>query len=139
MGQAVLQPGLQGVPEVAGTKARRTAPLQQAAGACRLSGPSVAEGWWSPYDPPTPHALYSLSKSFTSTAVGLAVAEGKLSVDDPVLKFFPEDAPAEPSGIRTQALTAASATSERSNEPLSSPCETPAFLVCSRKRFTFRD
>jgi hypothetical protein len=41
--------------------------------------------------------LFSLSKSFTSTAVGLAVAEGKLSVDDPVLKFFPKDAPAEPS------------------------------------------
>ena len=47
--------------------------------------------------PRRPHALYSLSKSFTSTAVGLAVAEGKLSVDDQVLKFFPDDAPAEPS------------------------------------------
>ena len=44
-----------------------------------------------------PHSLYSLSKSFTSTAVGLAVAEGKLSVDDEVLKFFPDDAPTEPS------------------------------------------
>jgi hypothetical protein len=41
--------------------------------------------------------LFSLSKSFTSTAVGLAVAEGKLSIDDPVLKFFPDEAPAEPS------------------------------------------
>jgi CubicO group peptidase (beta-lactamase class C family) len=60
-------------------------------------GRVVAEGWWSPYDAQTPHALYSLSKSFTSTAVGLAVAEGKLSVDDPVLTFFPEDAPAAPS------------------------------------------
>ena len=59
-------------------------------------GHVVAEGWWSPYDAATPHELYSLSKSFTSTAVGLAVAEGKLSVDDPVLKFFPADAPAEP-------------------------------------------
>ena len=60
-------------------------------------GRVVAEGWWSPYDARTPHVLYSLSKSFTSTAVGLAVAEGKLSLDDEVLKFFPEDAPAEPS------------------------------------------
>ena len=42
-------------------------------------------------------SLYSLSKSFTSTAVGLAVAEGKLSLDDEVLKFFPDEAPAEPS------------------------------------------
>jgi len=57
----------------------------------------VAEGWWGPYDASTPHILYSLSKSFTSTAVGLAISEGKLSLDDQVLKFFPEDAPAEPS------------------------------------------
>src|SRR5215212_5410859 len=59
-------------------------------------GHVVAEGWWAPYDPQSPHSLYSLSKSFTSTAVGLSVAEGKLSVDDPVLKFFPNEAPAEP-------------------------------------------
>jgi CubicO group peptidase (beta-lactamase class C family) len=60
-------------------------------------GHVVAEGWWPPYAAETPHMLFSLSKSFTSTAVGIAVAEGKLSVDDPVLKFFPDDAPAEPS------------------------------------------
>ncbi len=60
-------------------------------------GRVVVEGYWAPYDAETRHALYSLSKSFTSTAVGLAAAEGKLSIDDPVLKFFPEDAPAEPS------------------------------------------
>jgi CubicO group peptidase (beta-lactamase class C family)/predicted glycoside hydrolase/deacetylase ChbG (UPF0249 family) len=60
-------------------------------------GHVVAEGWWRPYDKETPHILYSLSKSFTSTAVGLAIAEGKLSVDDEVLKFFPDEAPAEPS------------------------------------------
>jgi CubicO group peptidase (beta-lactamase class C family) len=60
-------------------------------------GHVVAEGWWAPYSAESPHQLYSLSKSFTSTAVGLAIAEGKLSVDDPVLKFFPDDAPAEPS------------------------------------------
>ncbi|HJQ34619.1 MAG TPA: serine hydrolase [Pyrinomonadaceae bacterium] len=60
-------------------------------------GHVVAEGWWNPYDARTPHVLYSLSKSFTSTAVGLAVSEGKLSLDDEVLKFFPDEAPAEPS------------------------------------------
>jgi CubicO group peptidase (beta-lactamase class C family)/predicted glycoside hydrolase/deacetylase ChbG (UPF0249 family) len=60
-------------------------------------GHVVTEGWWAPYDAETPHILYSLSKSFTSTAVGLAIAEGKFSLDDEVLKFFPEDAPAEPS------------------------------------------
>jgi CubicO group peptidase (beta-lactamase class C family) len=60
-------------------------------------GHVVAEGWWSPYNADAPHSLYSLSKSFTSTAVGLAIAEGKLSLDDEVLKFFPDDAPASPS------------------------------------------
>jgi CubicO group peptidase (beta-lactamase class C family) len=57
----------------------------------------VAEGWWAPYEAEAPHSLYSLSKSFTSTAVGLAVSEGKLSLDDQVLSFFPQDGPAEPS------------------------------------------
>ena len=60
-------------------------------------GHVVAQAYWSPYAAATPHQLYSLSKSFTSTAVGLAIAEGKLSLNDPVLKFFPEDAPAKPS------------------------------------------
>ena len=50
-------------------------------------GHVVAAGWWSPYAPELPHMLFSLSKSFTSTAVGLAVAEDRLSVDDPVLHF----------------------------------------------------
>jgi CubicO group peptidase (beta-lactamase class C family) len=59
-------------------------------------GHVVAEGWWAPYSADAPHSLYSLSKSFTSTAVGLAVAEGKLSLDDEVLKLFPGDAPPSP-------------------------------------------
>jgi CubicO group peptidase (beta-lactamase class C family) len=57
-------------------------------------GRVVAEGWWTPYGPRLNHTLYSLSKSFTSTAVGFAVAEGRLSVDDKVLPFFPEARPA---------------------------------------------
>ena len=56
-------------------------------------GHVVAEGWWSPYGPQFNHTLYSLSKSFTSTAVGFAVAEGKLRVDDRVVSFFPNDLP----------------------------------------------
>jgi CubicO group peptidase (beta-lactamase class C family) len=60
-------------------------------------GQVVSEGWWKPEAPDKPHVMHSLSKSFTSTAVGLAVADGKLSIDDPVLKFFPEDTPPNPS------------------------------------------
>jgi CubicO group peptidase (beta-lactamase class C family) len=57
-------------------------------------GKVVAEGWWAPYAPDLKHTLYSLSKSFTSTAIGLAVAEGKLTVEDKVVSFFPNDKPA---------------------------------------------
>jgi CubicO group peptidase (beta-lactamase class C family) len=60
-------------------------------------GQVVAEGWWAPHTAGQEHVLFSLSKSFTSTAVGLAVAEGKLSIDDPVLRFFPDEAPPAPS------------------------------------------
>ncbi len=59
-------------------------------------GHVVAEGWWDPYGAQRPHMLYSLSKSFCSTAAGLAVAEGRLSLDDSVLSFFPDEAPAAP-------------------------------------------
>ena len=57
----------------------------------------VAEGWWAPYGAEIPHMFFSLSKSFTSTAIGLLVAEGRLSVDASVLDFFPGEAPPEPS------------------------------------------
>ncbi|TAE57035.1 MAG: class A beta-lactamase-related serine hydrolase, partial [Bacteroidetes bacterium] len=58
-------------------------------------GHVVAEGWWKPYAADLPHMMYSVSKSFTSTAVGLAVAEGRLTVEDKVISFFPNDHPAE--------------------------------------------
>ncbi|WP_397569081.1 serine hydrolase domain-containing protein [Schlesneria sp. T3-172] len=60
-------------------------------------GHVVAEGWWAPYHAEARHSLYSLSKSFASTAIGLAIEEGKLSLHDPVVKFFPEDLRAAPS------------------------------------------
>jgi hypothetical protein len=50
----------------------------------------VAEGWWSPYSAERPHILFSLTKSFTSTAVGLAVAEGSQGRQGIVV--FPEQA-----------------------------------------------
>ena len=60
-------------------------------------GRVIAEGWWKPEAADKPHVLWSLSKSFNGTAVGLAIQAGKLSLDDPVLKFFPAEAPPNPS------------------------------------------
>jgi len=60
-------------------------------------GHVVAEAWWEPESAEKPHVLWSLSKSFTSTAVGLAIKEGKIALDDQVTKFFPDDIPPSPS------------------------------------------
>jgi CubicO group peptidase (beta-lactamase class C family) len=56
-------------------------------------GKVIAEGWWNPYRPDLRHTLYSVSKSFTSTAVGFAVTEKLLSVEDKVVSFFPDQLP----------------------------------------------
>jgi CubicO group peptidase (beta-lactamase class C family) len=53
-------------------------------------GQVVAERWWQPYQADTPCLVYSLSKSFASTALGFAVAEGLVDLDAPVLSYFPE-------------------------------------------------
>lgn len=57
-------------------------------------GKVAAESWWVPYEPRWPQVLFSLSKSFTSTAAGMAVAEGRMKVTDKVVSFFPEKLPA---------------------------------------------
>ncbi|MBS1522946.1 MAG: serine hydrolase [Bacteroidetes bacterium] len=56
-------------------------------------GKVIAQGWWNPYAPELRHSLYSCSKSFTSTAVGFAVSEKLLSVNDKVISFFPGSLP----------------------------------------------
>ena len=56
-------------------------------------GKVIAEGWWNPYRADLKHTLYSTSKSFTATAVGFAVSEKRLTVNDKVVSFFPNDVP----------------------------------------------
>src|SRR5689334_20069414 len=58
-------------------------------------GHVVAEGWWAPYSAERPHLLYSLTKSFTSIAVGLAITDGLLSLDDRVVDVLPDHVPAD--------------------------------------------
>ena len=61
-------------------------------------GQVVAEGSWGPYDTLNePHMLFSHSKSFTSTAVGFLVDDGKLDLDERVISILPDKAPANPS------------------------------------------
>lgn len=58
-------------------------------------GKVVAEFWWNPYRNDLKHTMYSVSKSFTATAIGFAVSEKKITVEDKVISFFPEDLPTQ--------------------------------------------
>ncbi len=53
-------------------------------------GKVIAEHWWAPYVPQYQHAMYSATKTFTGIAVGFAVQEGLLHIDDKVTSFFPD-------------------------------------------------
>ena len=53
-------------------------------------GNVICEAQWAPWEKETPQALWSLSKSFTSCAVGLARSEKLLDLGDKLVDFFPE-------------------------------------------------
>ena len=100
--QLVAQPLPRSTPEAEGVSSKGIIEFLDAISASRHEmhsimilrhGKVIAEGWWSPYRPELKHTLYSLSKSFTSTAVGFAVAEKKITVDDKVISFFPDKLP----------------------------------------------
>lgn len=65
----------------------------------------VAVEWYNePYNKDTPHQVYSVSKSFTSTAIGFAISEGHIDLETKVLDIFPDYAPKKPDK-RFQKLT----------------------------------
>ncbi len=53
-------------------------------------GHRVVEGHWAPHDGTKRRLVYSLSKTFTGTALGLLLGEGKLALDDLVSDHLPE-------------------------------------------------
>ncbi|MDR0327338.1 MAG: beta-lactamase family protein [Planctomycetaceae bacterium] len=58
-------------------------------------GKVVYERWFGDNAPDKNHVMWSVSKTWTSMAVGFAIAEGKFSVEDKVVSFFPDDLPEE--------------------------------------------
>ncbi len=58
-------------------------------------GKLIAETYYAPYERHTLHRTFSISKSLTSIAIGLLSDEGKLSLDDPIVQYFPEYVPAD--------------------------------------------
>lgn len=116
LGLASLTPGCQTATHTTGTNLPRSTPEAQGVSSESIQafidaigksthelhsfmmlrhGHVIAEGWWAPYGPEYVHTMYSMSKSFTSSAVGFAVAEGRLTVEDKVSSFFPDELPAK--------------------------------------------
>ena len=59
-------------------------------------GKRIEEQYFSPCEKDTLHRMFSITKSFTAFAVSALAAEGKLSFDDPIIRYFPEFTPADP-------------------------------------------
>jgi CubicO group peptidase (beta-lactamase class C family) len=54
------------------------------------NGYSVVDAYFYPYDGTTVHEVASVSKSVMTTLIGIAADQGKLSLEDTMLSFFPE-------------------------------------------------
>ena len=67
-------------------------------------GKVCAEGWWKPYNPDSPHMMYSFTKSLTSTAIGFARQEGKIALEDKLCDIFPDKMP-ENAGENVRSCT----------------------------------
>jgi len=62
----------------------------------------VAEAYFHPYNQNRVHRLTSCTKSFLSALVGIAIAEGKLNLDDKALDFFPNRTLANDSPLKRE-------------------------------------
>lgn len=60
------------------------------------NGKVAAEGWAKPYSKEKKQPMFSFSKTLTAAAVGFAVQEGLLSLDDRLMALFPEYCPPDP-------------------------------------------
>ena len=55
-----------------------------------LRGETLAEGYYAPFGAEQMHRMYSVSKSVVSLAIGMLADEGRLSLSDPIVRYFPE-------------------------------------------------
>jgi len=94
-------------------------------------GQVCAESHFAPWNNQDKHMLYSLSKSFTSTALGFAVQDGLCTLEDSVIGYFPEYLPAQPcenmQKLRIRHLLTMN-TGHEKEPPLNGPCWEKNFL-----------
>lgn len=53
----------------------------------------LQEEYFAPYTKDRMHRMFSITKAYTSLAIGALTAEGRLSLDDQIVKYFPEYTP----------------------------------------------
>jgi CubicO group peptidase (beta-lactamase class C family) len=70
----------------------------------KRAGETVVEAYWAPYTPDDRPLVYSMSKTFTGTAMGYAVAEGRIALTDRIVDHLAGSVP-EPISDRTAAQT----------------------------------
>ena len=64
----------------------------------------ILEKYWSPFNRELRHRLYSVTKSFVSLAIGFLADEGKISLDDPISRYFPSETEGLAAEIRGQTV-----------------------------------
>ncbi|MBR3764027.1 MAG: serine hydrolase [Clostridia bacterium] len=61
-----------------------------------VGGVVKATAYYAPFEEGKPHRMYSVSKTMTGLAIGMLIEEGKLSLDDRIVTFFPDYLPEQP-------------------------------------------
>lgn len=55
----------------------------------------ISEGYYAPTTKDSLHRMFSISKSLTALGIGLLIDEGKLSLSDKIIDYFPDKLPKE--------------------------------------------
>lgn len=65
----------------------------------------VFENYWAPFHKDYLHRMYSVTKSYVALAIGCLCEEGKISLDDPIIKYFPKEMENQPDeNMRNQTI-----------------------------------
>ena len=101
-------------------------------------GKVAAEGYCAPFDENTKHRMYSISKSFTSVAIGLLITEGRLKLTDKVADIFPEYIPENPSPYILKATVRDLLMMATFNETGCYEWDTPDWVKCFFDNDTYK-
>ena len=60
------------------------------------NGQRIQEDYFNPCTKDTLHRMFSITKSYTALGVCALAAEGKISLNDPIIRYFPDYTPTDP-------------------------------------------